>query len=699
MINSKIYRLIVAMAIVLSCALTVRAQSVQECMVTEYRGKEAKTPLRGVSVTAANAGSVMSDEQGRLSLQFRTLKVGDPIQFRRIDMAGYEVMNSEVLESARIARQGTTSSSLPIVMAPTKLLRQLRDGYRSVAAKRYEKQLSVATAEIEQLRKAGAMAEAEYNQRMDSLEADYEDKLTKLETYIDKFARIDLSDLDAEEQQIIDLVQADSFEEALAIYDRQQLAERLKQSRLDREKLVSAREQIAAAERQKEVENERLRQSIDRQITLLRMAGGEENYEKIHRLQYETFLADTTHWEARRSYAKSLSEQTRLGEALQVLVNGIATTTDDYAKGMIMLEIIDICWNTEAYDEAMQYVHQADSLLFPLRESHYTVLTRALPGYSMIGLQYELNVAGDFGKCQQIVDRVRQYWSPDTLSLSSLNSYMELLSFMSDYHGRALEHEESLRDVRESIALGKINKRRFPWSSTLSDIYANACSTFAIEGLRDEAVDAARQSLLLADETLNKAKFSFCISAVMNFYFLSDALTQLEEYQLADSVMATQSKHQLFDYVGKHYSGMYDYLMELCQLNYVHVLLAKGMIGEAESVAETTLAKLDPMEEVADNVPHLRPGTLAKVRWKQGRTAEAAKLYEEAVEASKVKYKNSGEDGWAADTVCRYLCQLAQLKYETGAAKEGDRLLRQAAEYSTFESTRQMIERIKKDNN
>lgn len=666
--------------------------------MTEYRGKEAKIPLRGVSVTAANAGSAMSDEQGRLSLQFRTLKVGDPIQFRRIDMAGYEVMNSDVLESAHIARQGVASSSLPIVMVPTKLLRQLRDGYRSVAAKRYEKQLSVATDEIEQLRKAGAMAEAEYNQRMDSLEADYEQKLTKLETYIDKFARIDLSDLDSEEQQIISLVQDGNFEEALAIYDHQQLAERLKQSRLDREKLVSAREQITAAERQKEAENERLRQSIDRQITLLRMAGGEENYEKIFQLQYETFLADTTHWEARRSYAKSLYEQARFEESLQVLANGIASTTDDYAKGMMMLDAMDTNWNSEAYDEAMRYVRQADSLLFPLRESHYTVLTRALPGYSLIELQYAMNVAGDFDKCQQIVDRVRQYWSPDTLSFPSMNSYSELLSFMADYHSRVLDHDESLRDIRENISLGLINNRLVPWSNSLSEIYANACSTYAIEGLHDEAVDAARQSLLLTEQTLKKAKSSFCTSAVMNSYTLLDALTQVEEYELADSVMTSLSKYQVFDYVNSHYPGMYDYLIELSQLNYVHVLLSKGMIEEAASSAETILSRLDTMEEVVDDISHLRPGILAKVRWKQGKTAEAEKLFAEAVETSNAAYKKSGEDGWSADTVCRYLCQLAQLKYETGAAKEGDRLLKQAAKYSVFESNRQMIERIKKDN-
>lgn len=694
MISSKIYIFIVAMAIMLSCALSLKAQSVQECIVTEYRGKEAKTPLRGVSVTAANAGSVMSDEQGRLSLQFRTLKVGDPIQFRRIDMAGYEVMNSDVLESARIARQNTTSSSLPIVMAPTKLLRQLRDGYRSVAAKRYEKQLSAATAEIEQLRNTGAMAETEFNQRMDSIEADYEEKLTKLETYIDKFARIDLSDLDADEQQIISLVQDGNFEEALAIYDRQQLAERLKQSHLDREKLVSAREQIAAAERQKEEENERLRQSIDRQITLLRMAGGEENYQKIYRLQYETFLADTTHWMSRRWYAQSLKEQSLYKESVQVLANGIATATDEYAKGIMLSDLMELYWNLDAYEEAMQYAHKADSILFPLRESNYLVLTRALPGLSRIELQYALNVEEDYDKCKQIIDRARSYWTPDTLSVASMGYYAELLSYMSEYHSKVLDHEQALRDIRENLVISEIGQRKAPWFHFFAETYASACSIFALEGLHADAVDAANKVLLLREQTLQQSKASMFSSIIMDYYTVLDALIQLEEYELADSVMSSQARYKLFDYSISRKPGLLDYIISLCHLNHVHVLLSKSKIEEAASLADKTIAQLESMEEMAEAMTHLRPATLAKVRWKQGNTAEAEMLYMEAIAASKNIYDNS-ENGWDADTVCRYICQFAQMKYEMGDTKGGEHLLRQAADYSVFESNRQMIAKIK----
>ena len=311
--------------------------------MSEYRGSETKTALAGVSVTAANAGSVMSSADGRLSLQFRTLKAGDQIQFRRIDLAGYEVMNREAVEVARIARVSAAdpeAATLHIVMARRSLLQKLRDGYRSVAVQRYEKQLKTAEAEAQRLREAGQLAEDAYNERMNQLEEEYDAKLSQLETYIDKFARIDLSDLDTDESQIIDLVQQGNFDEALALYDRQDLANRLRQSRADQLKLTEASQQIAAAERQKALENQRLRQSIDRQVTLLRMAGGEENLQKVHRILHETFLADTTDWNARCEYAFSLLHFREYEPYIALLQSGIEQESDSLGRCLMMLELM-----------------------------------------------------------------------------------------------------------------------------------------------------------------------------------------------------------------------------------------------------------------------------------------------------------------------------------------------------------------------
>ena len=110
------------MLLLLSC-LSLSAQSSQQFKVLRYNGQQEKTPLQGVSVTAVNAGSKISDADGKVMLQFRSLKVGEPLQFRRIEMSGYEVMNTEVVENMHIG-----AGELTIVMCSSDELARLRDG-------------------------------------------------------------------------------------------------------------------------------------------------------------------------------------------------------------------------------------------------------------------------------------------------------------------------------------------------------------------------------------------------------------------------------------------------------------------------------------------------------------------------------------------------------------------------------------------
>ena len=380
--------------------VAVRAQSVQHGQVLEYQGANPKTPLAKVHIAATNASAVQSDAEGQFTLQFRTLHAGDAIQFRRVELSGYEVMNTEALEVARVARVEEVaptdqSVQLHIVMAPRETLHRLREGYRAVSQKRYAEQMKAAEAEIKRLHESGQLAEAQYNERMNALEEEYEEKLSKLETYIDKFARIDLSDIDQEEQHIVELVQQGKFDEALQIYEGQHLHERLQQNKADIQQLTAMRHQLDDAARRKAQENLRLRQSIDRQVTLLRMAGGEENLRKVHQLLRDTYLADTTYFEARRDYVMSLHYYYDYETIIPLLRSGIESESDPFARGMMVIDLMTIRWEQEQYDESFRLAQRADSILTPLQSSNYAVASRALPGWSFYQLQYWMR-SGDF---------------------------------------------------------------------------------------------------------------------------------------------------------------------------------------------------------------------------------------------------------------------------------------------------------------
>lgn len=646
-------------ALILSAFELTSAQSAQLGVALEYKGKAEKQALAGVSVTAANAGSVISDANGEFTLQFRTLKVGDAIQFRRIDLNGYEVMNTEALEVARIARDAQTAQTLQIVLAPRQLLQQLRDGYRSVASQRYQKQLSEAKAEAERLKRVGEMAEEEYNQRMDALEEEYEEKLSKLETYIDKFARIDLSDLDQDEQQIIDLVQEGDFEQALSLYDRQDLANRLVQSRADRQKLAEAQQQLSLAEQQKARENQRLRESIERQILLLRMAGGEENRMKVHEILHQTYLADTTHIETLRDYVRSLVEYDRQEEAITLVRSAMLRPYDTEDKEaffqhcMLLMELSRIYFQQQDMERSEQLNLEVDSLYDARLASDTKLTSRVLPQVASLLLRQFLG-EGALDEAQRQAEKLRLYWNPDSLLFGSLSAYAEVCGPLSDYYSHINDTEQNHWAIETGIELGESLFSRYPWAIFLADNYTTACGVYALDDMRQKAQTTARRAAQLISKELSERRTTQrVINAASDYYQLLESLTGMEEYALADSLIQLQESQRVFAELDERYPGMLDAIHCLYQFSEVQVRLHQGRIAEADSVAQASLAALSTQEEYASLYAQRRPYILGMINDAQGKADEAREFYLEAIRIQEEIYEALEHDAWEADQLCR----------------------------------------------
>ena len=262
--------LLLLVLLLCSMGTMAMAQAVQNGRVVQYNGKEGKTPLMNVSVSAVGAPAVRSDADGLFALQFRTLHAGDAIQFRRVELAGYEVMNTEALAAARVANTSGDAATEPfvIVMCKSNELSRLRDGYRDVATARYQKQLEEAQAQLQRLKKEGKMQQAEYDKQLDALEEKYEAQMRTLDTYVDKFARIDLSELDEAEAQIIALVQEGKIDEAIARYEEQNLTQRLQQGVQEQRQLTRDVQTVDQAIDQKKVEGQRIERNIEKQNEL-----------------------------------------------------------------------------------------------------------------------------------------------------------------------------------------------------------------------------------------------------------------------------------------------------------------------------------------------------------------------------------------------------------------------------------------------
>lgn len=261
------------------CAANLWAQSTQQVIVLEYNGKEQKTPLQGVSLSVQNAGSAMSDAQGALTLQFRTLKAGDAVQLRRIDLASYEVFNQEAVDAWTISPQ----RPFTLVLCKSERFKALCDQYNAAASASYERQLKKDKAALEQLRQEGKIRQQEYDQQLTALEQQYNEQLDNLENYVDRFARIDLSEISEEEQQIIELVQQGEIDEAIRRYEMLDLLAKYQQQSAEIQSVRATRSELKELSEQKAEARDSLILILREQIKLYEQLGNEQKADSLRK--------------------------------------------------------------------------------------------------------------------------------------------------------------------------------------------------------------------------------------------------------------------------------------------------------------------------------------------------------------------------------------------------------------------------------
>lgn len=234
------------------------AQCQQKCIVMEYNETEKKSPLGGVEVLVINAGSTISDSNGNVTLKFRTQKPGDRVTVRRIEKSGYEIFNKDALLQWNITKEGV----FQIVMCRSDRFKQIRDNYFAISSASYAKQRKAEEAKFQALKKQGRIKQAEYEKEIARINEEYEQRLMDIDAYIDRFARIDLSELSAEEAKAIELFRNGDIEGAIKAYEDMKLEEQYFQSVKNYQKAEKAADTLGVIIKK----HEELRDSINAAI-------------------------------------------------------------------------------------------------------------------------------------------------------------------------------------------------------------------------------------------------------------------------------------------------------------------------------------------------------------------------------------------------------------------------------------------------
>lgn len=259
-------------------SVSMFCQSMQDGFVKEYNDKNKKKPLAGVELLISNANRDVSGKDGEFHLQFRTLKPGDPVHVQQIIKAGYEIFNKEQLEVWRIAHH---NEPFTIIMCKSSTLKALKDEYNAIAYKSYEEQRAKELKLWNEHLKQGRVKQAEYEKQIASLCDYYDKKLDNLDTYIDRFARIDMSEITREERRIVELVRKGMIQEAIDEYNALKLDEELIRNYREYQKADSAIESLAKVSQKKHAYEEELLASLNNKFNLMMMQGSRQAIDEI----------------------------------------------------------------------------------------------------------------------------------------------------------------------------------------------------------------------------------------------------------------------------------------------------------------------------------------------------------------------------------------------------------------------------------
>lgn len=215
------------------------AQVVQQGVVTEISSN--RQAIAGVAILANGAQPTDSDMKGCFELNFPQAFPGDLLLVQRIYKKGYELVNDNELNHWGV----TAEKKMNIVLARKGYLEESRQKYYHIGVTASQKRYQTAIEKLHKERMAEQINEQAYNQKIDSLNMSLQAFNEKLHLYANKFARINRDQLDETEKEALKLIDEGKIEEAIGIYEKMNLTQRMKERTDIRD---SARRNLSALE-------------------------------------------------------------------------------------------------------------------------------------------------------------------------------------------------------------------------------------------------------------------------------------------------------------------------------------------------------------------------------------------------------------------------------------------------------------------
>lgn len=487
--NKVILRLIIVL-----CAVSVNAQTKQHGVVKEYNEKEEKTPLSEVELLVSKAPSTISDKDGNFTLEFLTLKPGEHVSVNNIEKQGYEIFNKEAIEQWNI----NPKDPFVVIMCRSDKLKAIRDLYESKASENYRNQYNEEIDKLKKLKLEGKIKEEEYQKSLQEIKNTYVKQLDNLDNYIDRFVRIDISELSITEQEFFDMIQNGDIDLAIKGYEDLKISEKLKKEFDDRNETRKAIARLMELEKSKTESIDSLMVMGERHINSLMMQGGRDNNKKVLSIYREVASLDSTNVDWMLSAGKFaidyIGDYSVASDFLKAALDNALVQYGEYDPmvAKIYNEFGNLYRNRKEYDGALDYYGKALNIREKIFGSDHPEVAISYRNIGVINnYQGEYGIAWNFFK--MALDILRKNPMSNELYIQAVYESMGNVNFFLKNYEKALEYHTI-------VLKGRQNERGLNHPE-IAESYSNIAADY--KGLEefDKAMEYYNQALDIWENT------------------------------------------------------------------------------------------------------------------------------------------------------------------------------------------------------
>lgn len=362
------YTILVLCAVLYMLPQNIIAQTVQRVVVKEYIPdiknptlNANKKPLSNVEVSVKGAGSTITNENGECFLKFTMLKGGDRIVVRHFVRPGFELLNPELLNDLVIRRD---DKPLEIVMISQDNAIKLSRIISQQVGAQFDKM------RLRELNELDIMA-VDYEKKRKAIIEKYETKLDDVDQYIDRLVRVDITRVSENESAAFKAFANGNLDEALALFDQENLISQYRQTYQALENVKEAHEKVDEERDTQQQQQNDIQYFLKTQITMLEMEGSEQSIRKAKALLEQLLEIDPFGEFQGKEYLKIVLPMKEFDYVRSFLQKHLEDSSiSDETRCRLAINLATILYEEKKYDEVMSLLLPFESMMDEICEKH-----------------------------------------------------------------------------------------------------------------------------------------------------------------------------------------------------------------------------------------------------------------------------------------------------------------------------------------